>query len=341
MRQFLASRWFLIALAVLLFAGFAWPRQLAPYQEYWPQSLVVATVLFLMALPLDAGAMWRALRRPGAVLLAVAINLGLLPLVAWPVAEWLGGIDPGLGNGLLIAASVPTTLASAAVWTRRAGGNDSVALLVTMITNLVCFVVTPLWLRWTTGQNPNLPTDKMIFQLGVVCVLPVACAQLLRLWGPLGQWAGRRKMALGAISQCGILSIVLVGAISAGKEIARQPGAGATTGVPLWGWIAMLASVVAVHLAMLTAGHLLGRVFGIPRQDRIAVGFAGSQKTQMVGLYLANAYGGLAVLPMLAYHVSQLLVDTLIADRLARTSKALAIRAATSAEEPAVIADAG
>jgi sodium/bile acid cotransporter 7 len=340
MRQFLVGRWFLIVLALMLAFGFAWPRQLTSFKERWPQSLVVAAVLFLMALPLDARAMWRALRRPGAVTLAVAINLGLLPLVAWPVAAWLGGIDIGFGYGLLIAASVPTTLASAAVWTRRAGGNDSVALLVTMVTNLVCFVVTPMWLRWTTGRNPNLPTDAMIFQLGVVCVLPVFCAQLLRLWRPLGQWAGRQKTALGVISQCGILSIVLVGAISAGNELAK-PAADGEAGVPWWGWLAMLVSVVGVHSAMLAAGHLLGGILGISRADRIAVGFAGSQKTQMVGLYLANAYGGLAVLPMLAYHVCQLLVDTLIADRLARTSQSQAAQAVAEPVAPAASAESG
>lgn len=333
MRTFLVSRWFLIVLAVVLAAGFAWPRQLAPFREHWPQSLVVAAVLFLMALPLDAAAMWRALRRPAAVMLAVAINLGLLPLIAWPVAEWLAEIDAGFGYGLLIAASVPTTLASAAVWTRRAGGNDSVALLVTMTTNLLCFVVTPLWLRWTTGRNPNLPTETMAFQLGVVCVLPVFLAQFLRLWRPLGRWAGRRKTALGVISQCGILSIVLVGAISAGQELAK-PTAEGDAGVPWWGWIAMLAGVVGLHSAMLAAGHLLGKVLGISRPDRIAVGFAGSQKTQMVGLYLANAYGGLAVLPMLAYHVCQLLVDTLIADRLARKSQVPTAEATADTDLP-------
>ena len=33
-------------------------------------------------------------------------------------------------------------VASAAVWTRRAGGNDAVALIVTISTNLACFLLT-------------------------------------------------------------------------------------------------------------------------------------------------------------------------------------------------------
>ena len=48
----------------------------------------------------------------------------------------------------------------------------------------------------------------------------------------------------------------------------------------------------------------------------VAVGFAGSQKTLMVGLTIALQFGGLTILPMLAYHVLQLLIDTLLANRL-------------------------
>ena len=42
---------------------------------------------------------------------------------------------------------------------------------------------------------------------------------------------------------------------------------------------------------------------------------SGSQKTLMVGLYVAiNYFGGLTLLPMVFYHVGQLVVDTIIAD---------------------------
>ena len=55
------------------------------------------------------------------------------------------------------------------------------------------------------------------------------------------------------------------------------------------------------------------------RAERIAVGFSGSQKTLLVGLAVSvedYANFPLACLPMVAYHVGQLLVDTVIADKL-------------------------
>jgi sodium/bile acid cotransporter 7 len=77
----------------------------------------------------------------------------------------------------------------------------------------------------------------------------------------------------------------------------------------------MIAAVMAVHLSMLAAGFALARFVGLSREDQIAVGFAGSQKTLMVGLKISLDLQ-YSILPIVVYHVGQLLVDTLIADRL-------------------------
>ena len=73
-----------------------------------------------------------------------------------------------------------------------------------------------------------------------------------------------------------------------------------------------------MHLTALWLGLKLSAAFGIAWPDTIAVAFAGSQKTLMVGAYIALAVGPLAILPMVAYHAVQLFVDTLIADRWAK-----------------------
>jgi solute carrier family 10 (sodium/bile acid cotransporter), member 7 len=150
-KKFLIHRWFLISLAVVLLVGMAFHSALEPLSEIRAfRNGVVATVLFLMALPLEARAVWQSLRRPLAPLLGVTVNLLLLPIFAWFVSL---GLSPTWAVGLYVAAATPCTLASAAVWTRRAGGNESVAILVTIITNLSCFVVTPLWLWILTGHR--------------------------------------------------------------------------------------------------------------------------------------------------------------------------------------------
>lgn len=326
MKQFLASRWFLIALVVILVAGTTQAEPLR-FLAQSKSSIVaigrqgiVALVLFLMALPLKSGAVVDAVRKPGAAILASAINLGLLPLVAWGIYFGLRPIlHPELAIGILIAAATPSTLASSAVWTRRAGGNDMVANLVTVITNLGCFLVTPAWLVVMTGhQVRSVDLSSMVLKLLYTVLLPMLAAQALRLIEPVGSWATRNKTPLGVLAQCGILTMVLVGAVSAGLSISAQQQGASGVGGDL---VLMIAAVLTLHVSMLWAGHLLGKWLGLARPERIAVGFAGSQKTLMVGLAIAiDDYGdlALAVLPMVTYHVGQLLIDTGVADRLRR-----------------------
>lgn len=313
MQRYFVRRWFLLALIAVLVGGTSFSRILEPLAEIPALRYgIVAVVLFLMALPLQAQAMWQALKRPGPPLLAMAVTFGLLPLLAWGVSFVLS--EP-LANGLLVAAATPCTLASASVWTRRAGGDDSVAILVTIITNLVCFLVTPLWLVAMTGRDVQIPVGDMIQKLGLLVVLPMTFAQLLRLAGPVGVWATRRKIPLGVLAQTGILGMIFIGSIQTGQRLRSTT----QEALAIFDLLLMVGAVMFVHLSMLFTGIGLARLLRFRREDQIAVGFAGSQKTLMVGLTVAMEIGA-SILPMVAYHVGQLFVDTIIADWLRRRS---------------------
>jgi sodium/bile acid cotransporter 7 len=73
-----------------------------------------------------------------------------------------------------------------------------------------------------------------------------------------------------------------------------------------------------VHTVLLVLGWRSAKLLNIRRADAIAVAFSGSQKTLVVGTYLAAAVGPLVILPMVAYHAAQLIIDTLVADWLRR-----------------------
>jgi sodium/bile acid cotransporter 7 len=287
---------------------------LAPLTDVFPAKSVVALVMFLMALPMETSAMWQAVRRPGPAWLATAINAGLAPPLGWLVSRLL---PDELAIGVIAAAVVPCTLAAATVWTRRAGGNDAVAILVTMMTNLACFLVIPFWLRLLTvseaGASAAVDFGELMLKLALLVALPLVAAQVLRQWRPLGALASRNKLPLSVFAQFGILSYVFIGAIGCGRELR----AAASGQVLSSGNIAlMIILVAAFHVALLATGLGAARMIGMARPNAIAVGIAGSQKTIIVGLHIAGLFGPLAILPMVAYHAAQLILDTLIADRL-------------------------
>lgn len=307
MLAFWSRHWFLLSLGVCLAIGFGPSDGLQPLAASGGlRATIVGVVMFLMAVTLKSDAIVRSIRAPGPSLLAIGLNIALVPVLAAAVA-WL--LPPALGDGLIVAALVPCTLASASVWTRRAGGDDAISLMTTIVTNLFCFAVAPLGLAIFLRRSAEFDYLAQVQKLFLVVGLPIVLAQLFRRLGG-ADWVDYRKKPISLVAQLGLLLMVLLGAV----ETDRRMAAGTTT---LGGWGAVLAMLVLatlVHLTALGAAIAVARARGLTRAQQIAVGIAGSQKTLMVGLEIAIGFGA-SVLPMIGFHVSQLIVDTIVVDR--------------------------
>lgn len=307
MLAFFRQRWFLFALVGALTAGLTWPKAMAPIARWLPGEVLLAVVTWVMALPLETGVLWRAVRRPGPAWLATGLNSGVAPPLGWLASR---SLPAELAVGVIVAVTVPCTLATAAVLTRRAGGNDAIAFLVTMITNFTCFAVVPAWLWLLLGVHAEIDFAAIVMNLVAFVIVPIVVAQLMRQWRPLGAWTTKHIHALSAVAQGGVLLMVFAGSISAGLRLHSNEHAAVVSGSNL----AMMIGVVAVvHVVLLGMGFGLSRAMQLTTADAIAVAMAGSQKTLMVGAYLALSFP-LAILPMVAYHASQLVIDTLVAD---------------------------
>jgi solute carrier family 10 (sodium/bile acid cotransporter), member 7 len=247
-----------------------------------------------------------------------------MPLLAWPLSRMQLSLD--FTVGLVIAACVPSTMAAASVWTRKAGGNDAVSLLVTLLTNSACFAITPLWLQLLMppiGQGATafqMDAGFLMQKLLVSALLPIIAGQSARLIPAVAAFADKRKVPLGVIAQGCILAMVFWESVKAGP----QASAGALSGG--MGAIALVwASCIVLHLAGMALAVAASCVLQFERVDRSAIAFAASQKTLPIGVYVAATFSAagapLAVLPMLMYHASQLFVDTAVADQIAAANR--------------------
>ncbi len=279
------------------------------------RTVLVCLVMGMMALPIPFELIRQSLFRPWPAILASLVNMVFVPLAAW-LAAWT--LSPYLAGGLIVAAVIPCTLASAAVWTRRAGGDDTVAILVTLITNCTCVVVTPAWLVVLLSRNVQVELWPMVNELLLVVLMPIAVAQILRLNRTVGDWSERNKSALAISCQVGILIMVLSGAIQMGEHLHSGAANASVTLVEiLW----TTALTVLIHLLAMAAAWYLAASTRVARPQQIAAAISGSQKTLMIGLKMALDCG-VSILPMVAFHVGQLLIDTFIADYLKKGSSA-------------------
>ena len=325
------ARWFVISLLTLITSGlllgfFLDEQSIKSFRERVPARLLTAFILFMMSFSLDSRQLKSSFRSPAPVLWACLCNFALLPLLAIPAMTLQQTADFRIG--LMIAASVPCTLAGASVWTRRAGGNDAVSLLTTLLTNTACFVLTPLWLSLGTGKEVPLDTVDLTWRLVLVVLAPTLLGQFVRLPAAASEFARTNKTKIGVVAQSCILFLVFSSACLGGVQLKN-----AELGTQIVGLIVVWMSCIGLHLVAMTVAWFGGGLFGFERKDRIGASIAGSQKTLPIGVYLAtdeNTFGGLevvngmpvpfAVFPMLMFHASQLFIDTIIADRMARSA---------------------
>jgi len=303
-----AKHWFLTAIGVCFLTGYFASETLAPLRSMsGTRSVIVFVVMWLMGVTLPASAIRRSLTRPLPTLLAITINIFVVPLLSLPSRWWL---PDTLFGGLYVAALVPCTLASASVWTRKAGGDDSISLMTTVATNLACIFVMPIGIALVLASTVQIPIADQMLKLALIVVAPLVLAQAMRRTR-VAVWADRHKQQLSTLAQLGILAMVLFGAVA---SAAYADPANRS-------WLVVMLVIItcaAIHLLALALGIVAAKQVGSDRAGQIAVGISGSQKTLMVGLQIAIDCG-VSVFPMLAYHLSQLIIDTMIAERWKNT----------------------
>ncbi|NNE00855.1 MAG: transporter [Pirellulaceae bacterium] len=318
----LTKQWFLIALAICFATAYLLAETLAPLLEMTIlRGSIVFVVMWAMGVTLKADTIRQSIHQPIPSLLAITINMLVVPLLCIPT-QWV--LPPHLFGGLFVAAIVPCTLASASVWTRKANGDDSIAMMTTVVTNLACIAVVPIGISLVLSQQAQVDAMMQIKKLSILVVLPLVLAQIMRRVA-LAPWADRNKSRISVFSQIGILAMVVFGAVASGNFLSSDKTSSTT-------WIAgivIVSAAAAIHVGALWLGIVVAKRTGQTRDRQIAVGIAGSQKTLMVGLQIAIDCG-VSVIPMLIYHFNQLVIDTIIAARWKDASS----RQSASSETP-------
>lgn len=317
----LRQSWFLACLIVLLPGGMIWGWSTPPQ---WQQmsfgqinpAAVTILILFLMSFSLDSSRLRDSFRSPGPVLWGTVVNIILIPLMAWPLTMMFSRTDFALG--LMITSAIPCTLATASVSTRQASGNDAISLLVTLTTNLLSVVLTPLWLKWTISVEAEINPWPVILNLAATVLLPTGLGQGVRSWERFERFASRYKSQISIAAQSLVLLIVTKAAVEGGGRLQAH-----ATWPSAMDFLILALACGGLHSAAMLIANIGGRLMGFAIHDRIAVVFAGSQKTLPVGLLVAAMPAITAGLPLpfltfpiLLFHAVQLLMDSAIADQI-------------------------
>lgn len=232
MQKFWNQNWFLISLTAIIAVGLIMGGSgnaavLAPVTRFIDPRVTTACVLFLMSITLNTAQLAAAARAPVPVLIGVFVNFGCMPAIGWFLSRFMS--TPDMMVGLLIAACVPCTTAAASVFTRKAGGNDAVSLLITIVTNLGCVVITPWWLAALTTRQVPLDVSNLMKDLLLTVLVPTVAAQLLRQIPAVRRLVDTFKAQLSMFAQVLIETIVLSAALKAGSTLLQLSSSGTSS----------------------------------------------------------------------------------------------------------------
>jgi sodium/bile acid cotransporter 7 len=305
--------------AMLLAVSLAWVFPAAGARGGFLQAEVltkagVALIYFLYGLSLSLVAL-----RDGALhwrlhLVVQGMTFVIIPLLgltlAYASAGWLSA---DLRLGLVFLSVLPSTVSSAVALTATAGGNVPGALFNATASSLLGVVLTPLWmgfyLRSGSESGSLLP---VVLDLVLWLLVPIAVGQVGRWW--LAAWAARHKPRLQVVDRLVILLIIynsFCDSVQGGLWQGRSWGSLLLTGL-------VSAGLLAVAMSLITRWT---RLLGFTPADRIAALFCGSQKSLAVGAPMANLIFagqpvlGVVLLPVMIYHMVQLLVAGWLASR--------------------------
>lgn len=309
--------WFTPAMVLAVALAWLWPEAGARGGFLRAEILTkagVALIFFLYGLSLAFAAL-----RAGALhwrlhLVVQGMTFVVIPLLgltlAWASAGWLSA---DLRLGLVFLSVLPSTVSSAVALTATAGGNVPGALFNATASSLIGVVLTPLWLGfYLQGGSEDGAWLPVVLDLVLWLLAPMAAGQVCRRW--LAGWAVRHKPRLQVVDRLVILLIIYASfcdSVQGGLWQGRGWGALLLTAL-------VAAGLLAVAMSLITRWT---RLLGFAPADRAAALFCGSQKSLAVGAPMANLIFagqpvlGVVLLPVMIYHMLQLLVAGWLAVR--------------------------
>jgi len=239
-------------------------------------SLVLATMVFSVALELQLDDFLRVARSPKAVVVGLIPQFILLPVGTW-AATLVLDLPPNVEAAMILVAACPGGSLSNVV-THFGRGNTALSVSISAVASLIALFATPFNLSWMVATNPatagwlqtlNIDPSDIWISLFALLALPLALG--LTLTRRLPDFSARIRKPLGNFSLIALLAFIVLGLI---KE--RQ--------LLTMGLLPTLGLVVAHNAIGLLMGWLTSGVMGLRTADRRAVTIEGGM--QNAGLAL-------------------------------------------------------
>jgi bile acid:Na+ symporter, BASS family len=239
-------------------------------------SMVLATMVFSVALELRIEDFKRVAQTPKAVICGLIPQFLLLPVATWLVTLWLD-LPPNMEAAMILVAACPGGSLSNVV-THMGRGNTALSVSISAVASIIALFATPFNFSWMIATNPEtaswlkeLSIDSSGIYISLFLLLGVPLSLGLLASHRLPQLTERIRKPLGHFSLIALLLFIVAGLI---KE--RQ--------LLTLGLLPTLLLVVLHNASGLFFGWATSKVMGVGEKDRRAIMIEGGMQNSGLAL---------------------------------------------------------
>ena len=271
----------------------------------------IGLLFFFYGLKLDPAQLRTGLSNWKLHVLIQVTTFLVFPLLVFSLVYFFPGLDPNFALGISFLAALPSTVSASVVLVSISGGNVAAAIFNASISSLLGVVITPFWMRIAGGEVAGeLDLWSSIIDLSIKVVLPVILGLAVhRYFFPkIKPYLNRLKY----LDQTVILSIVF----TTFSESFSQQLFASFTWLSIGGLALFMLFILVLVVGIL---FLLTKMGSFSKEDRITALFCGSTKSLVHGvaigkvLFPSAAIFGLVLLPVMLYHLQQLILGSVLA----------------------------
>ena len=291
-----------VAVAVvglILPASFKWVTPQIP--------LLLGVIMFGMGMTLRPEDFKEIFRRPRDVLIGVAAQFTIMPLLAFALAN-VFSLPPELAAGVILVGTCPGGTASN-VMTYLAKGDLALSVSITLTTTILAPLVTPLLTWWLAGAWIEISLVDMMISIVQVVLAPILLGLLVNQL--FGSFVRRVTKILPMISIVAIL-LIAGGVVSVNAEKILQTGA------------LMMLVVVLHNLCGYALGFCAAKIFKMNLAKTKAISIEVGMQNSGLAVSLAMIhFGAAAAIPGALFSVWHNISGSIAANYLAQKSNKL------------------
>ncbi len=276
----------------------------------------IAFVFFFYGVKLDPKQLKDGLSNWRLHLLIQLSTFLIFPVIVLGLLQFMPWIDPDFKLGITYLSALPSTVSASVVMVSIAGGNLPAAIFNASISSLLGVVLTPAWMGILGGgESGEIDFWSTLGELTLKVILPVILGILAH--GSLFPKLKAHLPRLKYVDQTVIMIIVFT---SFAESFSQRLFAAYQLSTLLTIAATMLGIFILVWLIL----EMISKILKFSIQDRITTLFCGSKKSLVHAVVIGKvifpdaAVLGLVLLPVMLYHIQQLILGSILAGYFGR-----------------------